>query len=456
MKLTPARFAILCLALALAARGARGQDAFVFDERLWNAPDANLYWQPLYLGGSIPWHSQILGGNFLVEDGQFRRPGYTPAGSMGATLWTSSFTPFTSNAWVFRATLTGTSSFSNSTNNAFYLSLGGINGAYGIRLLVNRTDGNADFEFGTGPSFNDLYVADDFAHDELPGREIRLTLIDKADTLYALVDDLEVNLTPTDFLRTTAPLAGVLGVNTWTTATLTLGGKFTGSLDNIQLYNASPFIESFDTTATAQPPPLTSQFDNPWNVLDSNLPAQWRWSKGRLEWLGFPATADPWIRTATPETDFISDSWHFDATVRFFNSSNLSANRVIFEFESAAAPVLGVVIPREFDGPSRLIIYSGTESNVIAQSDVGSGLLPSNLSDFPYRVRIEYNAGELAVRVDDRVLAIGAADLGLGTQNWKRLGIRGAAAFGFSIDNVIFHDAGRGQLSVPGPWASYE
>lgn len=457
--LSPYRPLLLWILIAAAIlgtpRAARAQGAFVFDERLFNTTDTPLFSQIPFTAGSVPWIPTVLGGNLWVANDEFRRYQVSGPSSETATLTTIGFAPFTSGSWVFRATIEGTNAFLSAPTNYALLSLQGNLGSYGCRLLVNRTDGNRDLIFGEGPTFNTLFNQDVFTANTLPNRKLRLTLVNRNAGLFAFVDDLMPGATPINMMFSSTPTVGTIPSDTWTTASVTLGAKYSGSVDDVQLYNVAPYIESFNAATTVNPAPAPSAFDNAWSVLDSNNPTPWRINMQKLEWQG-GGTTDPAIQSESPETDFSSDSWQFHATLKFLSAVNTSANRITIEIVPASGPALGVIIPKSANLGRRLMAYSGTESNVVASSSDGTDLVASTTVEVLYRLTIEYNRGELDVRINDRSLTAGAATLGFGSQNWKRFVVRGGQAHAFAVDSVLFHDAGAGWLAAPPDWASYE
>ncbi|MBI3735222.1 hypothetical protein HY256_01760 [Candidatus Sumerlaeota bacterium] len=421
--------AVFCGAFPLAA-----QNPFIYEERL-------------ALSGA---------GDLKVQSNKFARTATSVNSSETANLKNSNFVPFISDSWVYRATVIGTNTASNTPFNSVTMDVGGPSGAYGWRVLINRTDGNGDFNFGQNSSFNDLFSGDIFTVNQIPNHEIKLSLVNRRNILYTFVDDFAPYAQPTNLLETARPTSGTLGLTTWDHTDLTLGAKFTGTVDDIQFYNSTPYIEAFQTSpsmTTIDPIASSSTFDNLWTVMDANSPVGWKISSDRIEWKASGATAAPWISSESPETDFVSDSWLFECTFTMTNPSNLGANRMIFEIEpSNPANRLGIVVPRTIRSGERLLVYVGTESNIIAADSAGTDVIPNLRTRFS----AAYNRGALEIRVNDRRLTVPVSTVGLGTQNWKRFNLRGDMAYGFTADSILYLNVGQGYLATSDVWAQYE
>jgi len=431
------------------------QVPFVFEEKLYLAPDGALTNGQVYTGGQTVWDVTRLGTGDLIVDGEvFSRTTTSTNSTEVGALRNDSFTPFISDSWVMRATVVGTNNATNTPFNTITLSVGGPSGAYGFKILPNRTDGNADFNFGQDGSFNDLFNGDMFPVNSIVSRPLQMTLVNRASVLHAFVDDYSIQSNPTNVLISSTPTTGTIGVATWDNATVTLGARATGTVDDIRFYNVRPYVESFITSpsmTTIDPMPPVSIFDNTWTILDLNSPARWRANMNHLEWKG-SATLDPAIQTESADTLFNSDSWIFEATITYASTSNLGTNRVVFEFEPQSGITMGVIIPRGASSGRRLMVYTGTESNVVASTNVGTDT-PVN---FRARFSIICVRGQMQIRLNDRALICGQPQTGIGAQPWRRVNIRGDKQFGFTVDAILYHDIGSGLLSVSDSWAEYE
>ncbi len=449
-------FAIAVL-LGVMTSGVRAQGVNVFEEHLGIAPDSVLFNGQNYNSGTTIWNVTLSGtGDLRVQSNKFVRTTTSTNSFEIGDLRNSAFQIFASNSWILRAVVNGTNTATNTPSNSISLSVGGPSGTYGWKALTNRTDGNVDFSMGQNSTFNDLYNGDVFTANQWPNRNTRMTFVNKNDTLYGFVDDLALYANPTNLLETSRPTTGTLGTVIWDQAHLTLGSRFTGSLDDVQFYNVLPYIETFTTSptmTTIDPIAANNTFDNGWNVVDANTPVKWKIASDRLEWKdgGTSVTLPPEITSTSPETDFISDSWTFEATLRFLNPTNLSANRIIIEIETLSGTILGFVIPRTVRSGSRLLVYKITESNVILTSAVGTDIPVL----FRARLSITYNAGGLEVRLNDRLLTALPLQVNMGTQNWKRFNIKGDANYGFTVDSILFFNAGEGFLAAS-DWSQYE
>ncbi len=405
-----------------------------------------------YSGGQQSWNVDILGsGDLQVAGEQFTRTRASVVLTDTAAIHNVTFPAFTSGSWILRATIQGTSSYSSGSYNYVTMDCKGIDGSYGCRILLNRTDPNPDLNFGQDGAYNNFFYSNVFTNNQLVNREMELTLVNKESLVNLFVDDWLGSATPTNVLYRSNPTSGTIKLSTWNEADVTFGSQMTGSVDNIQLFNVIPYIESFTTTTTTiDPIPAASVWDNSWQVLDANNPVNWEIQNSQLQWKG-SASDPPYITSQSSETDFTSDSWIFEATFTLQNASNSPANRVIFEIEPASGPAVGVVIPKTNIGGARLEVYENTESNVLASDPGGTDLAPF----FRHRVSIYNNHGEIIMRVDDRRLDAGVA-LGLGTLNWKRINVKGDAAYGFAVDSVLFFNAGSGLQAVSPMWMEYE
>lgn len=450
---------VATLLFAILAGRASAQQTMLFTEALGGAADQPLATGQIFSGGQTTWSVQLLGGNLAVSGGRFARTAKGTSIGGSATLTQQSFAPFASDSWILRAVIRGTNSDTTTPYNDVSISAEGDAGKYGARVLIGRSDGNPDAKLGTSSTFDNLHNEDIFPSGRLLNREIRLTLVNRHDTLTLFIDDAAPGGTPTNKLIETLPGQGRLGPTIWRKVKITLGQKFTGEIDDIQFFNTIPMLETFRSPAAVDPLPASSAFNHPWSIQDANAPAQWAvvsdtvTSGTLLRWKASAATDAPKIQCSDAMTTFSADSWIFEATVVFRSPiNNLGSQRASFEFLSSAGSAFGVSVPKSnLIGPL-LWAYTTSESTPVASTIAGSDLAPNT----PYRLSLAYNSGELVARIHDRKLAISASAFAIGSRDWLGVIIRGGKDYPFSVDNVLFFKTSPGFTAAAPIWMSYE